>query len=141
MFYAAGRVFGIRLSGLWHHPDFVKLLSDENSHGALHLQQSAVVEQQNSPLITLIGQTLRRGEHAGLFRPGSTRSGCTYRSLAWPIFISRTEQRCPPSSRVTLGKSRLWHPTVATSLLLRWQPSVCGPAAFNRMVDSPPKRP
>ena len=52
------------------HPDFVKLLSDENSHGALHLQQSAVVERQNSPLIALIGQTLRRGEQAGLFRPG-----------------------------------------------------------------------
>ncbi len=67
---AMEKLIAFSFDHLESHPDFIKLLNDENSHGALHVQRSPVVAQQNSPLIALIRQTLQRGETAGLFRPG-----------------------------------------------------------------------
>ena len=52
------------------HPDFVALLTDENRHGASHIMGSKKLTDMHSPFVELIGQTLRNGEAAGLFRRG-----------------------------------------------------------------------
>lgn len=55
---------------LVENPLFVPLLSDENTHRAAHLKNSAVLDDLRSPFIALIDATLRRGEKDGAFRPG-----------------------------------------------------------------------
>jgi TetR/AcrR family transcriptional regulator len=51
-------------------PEFVRILSDENAHGAEHLKGSDVVTEVNRPIIELIRTTLDRGVSAGVFRKG-----------------------------------------------------------------------
>lgn len=50
--------------------DFIALLTDENIHEARHVRQVADMQAMHSPLIELIGATLRRGQEQGLFREG-----------------------------------------------------------------------
>lgn len=50
--------------------DFIALLTDENIHEARHVKQVADMQAMHSPLIELIGATLRRGQEQGLFREG-----------------------------------------------------------------------
>jgi TetR/AcrR family transcriptional regulator len=52
------------------HRDFIRLLADENAHGARHVIDSDMAFRTNSPLIELIGETLRRGMDEGEFRAG-----------------------------------------------------------------------
>src|SRR5690606_25615086 len=52
------------------HRDFIRLLADENAHGARHVIGSDMAFRTNSPLIDLIGDTLQRGEADGVFRAG-----------------------------------------------------------------------
>jgi AcrR family transcriptional regulator len=52
------------------HPEFISLLNNENLHEARHLRRSARIRELHSPLVALIGDVLRRGVAAGVFRPG-----------------------------------------------------------------------
>lgn len=52
------------------HPEFVNLLNSENLHRARHLKRSKRIREMHSPLIEMIGDLLRRGHAAGVFRGG-----------------------------------------------------------------------
>ena len=47
---------------------FIKLLNDENMHGALHLKQSKRIAEMHSPLLTTMRKILVRGGADGVFR-------------------------------------------------------------------------
>ncbi|MBV9820398.1 MAG: TetR/AcrR family transcriptional regulator [Solirubrobacterales bacterium] len=49
------------------NPDFARLVSIENIHGAKHLRSSAAFARLNSPVIELISQILDRGRAAEIF--------------------------------------------------------------------------
>jgi len=50
------------------NPEFVALLNTENLHGARFLKKSAQIRELHTPLTSLIGQLLKRGHAAGVFR-------------------------------------------------------------------------
>jgi len=50
------------------NPYFISLLNSENLHRARHLRRSARIRQMHSPLVHMIGDLLRRGQAAGVFR-------------------------------------------------------------------------
>lgn len=52
------------------HPEFIRLLNDENLHGAAHVRDSLAVRELYSPLVDLLARTLARGQAAGVFRGG-----------------------------------------------------------------------
>ena len=52
------------------HPEFITLLNSENLHKGRHLGRSKRVRAMHSPLVDLLGEVLRRGERAKLFRRG-----------------------------------------------------------------------
>jgi len=52
------------------HPEFVALISNENMMKGRHLQRSQRVPESTAPLMEVIGDLLRRGEAAGVFREG-----------------------------------------------------------------------
>lgn len=52
------------------HPEFIGIINHENATGGQQIQQSQTVHGMNSPLITLIRKTLKRGVDAGVFRQG-----------------------------------------------------------------------
>ena len=62
------------VSFTWHyyleHPEFITLLNSENLHQAVHLKQSARIQEMNSPLVQLLADVLERGRQQGLFRDG-----------------------------------------------------------------------
>ena len=64
------RLIDFSLDYLAQHREFIRLLSDENAHGARHLQGSDLAQRTNSPLIDLIAATLERGAASGVFRRG-----------------------------------------------------------------------
>lgn len=51
------------------HPEFIGMLKHENASGAQHMD-SETMQGVNSPLISMIRKTLKRGVAAGVFRPG-----------------------------------------------------------------------
>jgi TetR/AcrR family transcriptional regulator len=51
--------------------DFVALLGDENVNKGKHIRRSKVLADIYAPLIDGLGAILRRGEDAGVFRPGT----------------------------------------------------------------------
>lgn len=51
-------------------PDFIRLLSSENLHGARHVRQSSRIVQQYNPLLETISELLQRGVKKGVFREG-----------------------------------------------------------------------
>jgi TetR/AcrR family transcriptional regulator len=53
-----------------NHPHFIRLLDNENLHKARNLKRSTGIRQRNSPLVSMIGDLLKRGEAAGVFRSG-----------------------------------------------------------------------
>jgi AcrR family transcriptional regulator len=53
------------------HPSFVRLTSMENTNRGRFIKRSAVIQRASSPLIGAIGDTLRRGAEAGVFRAGT----------------------------------------------------------------------
>ena len=67
---AMERLVGFSFDYLRAHPGFIRLLNDANAHGAAHIQGSPAFEKQNSPLVILMEETLRRGVSKGLFRSG-----------------------------------------------------------------------
>ena len=58
------------LDYLNEHRDFIRMLADENAHGAAHVRASESALRTNSPLLNLIEETLDRGVSQGIFRPG-----------------------------------------------------------------------
>lgn len=64
------RLIDFSLDYLAQHREFIRMLADENAHGAPHVRNSEAVLRTNSPLIDLIAETLRRGELEGIFRGG-----------------------------------------------------------------------
>ena len=52
------------------NPEFVALLNDENRQGARHVRVSAKLPIMHSPLVAAIGNMLKAGVRAGVFRPG-----------------------------------------------------------------------
>ncbi len=51
------------------HPDWVRLISVANIHGAQHITQSGTIALKNSAVVTILQQLLRRGAQEGVFRP------------------------------------------------------------------------
>lgn len=67
---AMTRLIDFSLQYLGEHRDFIRMLSDENAHGARHVRSSDMALKTNSPLLDLIAATLDRGVAEGCFRPG-----------------------------------------------------------------------
>jgi TetR/AcrR family transcriptional regulator len=62
------RLIDFSLEYLREHPEFIRMLADENAHGARHVRASEIAFRTNSPLLDLIAKTLDRGVAAGDFR-------------------------------------------------------------------------
>ena len=67
---AMERLIDFSLGYLDRHRDFIRMLADENAHGARHVRHSQMALRTNSPLLNLIAETLDRGVAAGTFRAG-----------------------------------------------------------------------
>ncbi|UFN47561.1 TetR family transcriptional regulator [Roseomonas sp. OT10] len=68
---AAMRDFvGFAFDHLRQNRDFVSLLADENVNKGIHIRRSARLRASYGPLLARIAALLRRGEQAGVFRPG-----------------------------------------------------------------------
>ena len=50
------------------HPEFVRLLNNENLYQAEHIKKSRKIRRIHSPFVQLISDVLRRGEQQGVFR-------------------------------------------------------------------------
>ncbi|MBL8580704.1 MAG: TetR family transcriptional regulator, partial [Rhizobiaceae bacterium] len=50
------------------HPEFIRLVNDENAQGAPHAARSDELTEMHWPLVELLRQTLERGAAEGLFR-------------------------------------------------------------------------
>jgi len=64
------RLIDFSLSYLSQHREFIRMLADENALGGPHVKDSEAFHRTNSPLIEMIGETLREGESQGVFRKG-----------------------------------------------------------------------
>jgi TetR/AcrR family transcriptional regulator len=62
------RLIDFSLDYLDEHRDFIRMLADENAHGARHVSGSEMALRTNSPLLELIAVTLRKGAEEGVFR-------------------------------------------------------------------------
>ncbi|MEJ8570561.1 TetR/AcrR family transcriptional regulator [Microbaculum marinum] len=52
------------------HPEFMRLLNNENLYNAQYIRQSNRIKALHFPLVGYIGEVLERGERQGLFRSG-----------------------------------------------------------------------
>ena len=50
------------------HPDFIRLVSNENMHHAEHIARSASIQEQNLGIIRILKGVLDRGKRDGVFR-------------------------------------------------------------------------
>lgn len=64
------RLIDFSLDYLNEHREFIRMLADENAHGARHVRASEMALRTNSPLLDLIAETLGRGVAEGIFREG-----------------------------------------------------------------------
>lgn len=67
---AMRRLIEFSFDFLADHPEFVRILADENLHGGQHLGGRDDVPEINRPIIDLLDQTLRKGIADGVFRKG-----------------------------------------------------------------------
>ncbi|MEM7443834.1 MAG: TetR/AcrR family transcriptional regulator [Pseudomonadota bacterium] len=67
---AMGQLVAFSFDWFLKHPEFVKLLNEENLHGAAHVRASNVARSLNMPLVELISELLERGAKSGQFRTG-----------------------------------------------------------------------
>lgn len=65
-----GQLVAFSFDWFLKHPEFVKLLNEENLHGAAHVRSSNVARSLNMPLVELISELLERGAASGQFRSG-----------------------------------------------------------------------
>ncbi len=61
---------GFSFDYLARHPEFIGLVTHENARGASFVRDSQTIRDSASPLIELIGKTLRRGVRGGDFVAG-----------------------------------------------------------------------
>ncbi|MHC1550855.1 TetR/AcrR family transcriptional regulator [Phyllobacterium sp. K27] len=52
------------------NPEFITFLNSENLHRARHIQTLPNIQNLNSPLVSMLGTILQRGEAAGTFKKG-----------------------------------------------------------------------
>lgn len=64
------RLIDFSLEYLDEHREFIRMLADENAHGARHVLGSEMALRTNSPLLDLIAETLDRGVAERVFREG-----------------------------------------------------------------------
>jgi len=64
------RLIDFSLDYLAQHREFIRMLADENAHGAPHVKNSEAVLRTNSPLLQLLEETLKKGEAEGIFKKG-----------------------------------------------------------------------
>ncbi len=50
------------------NPHFIKLLNNENLHGARHVRRSGEIREMHSPLVSMVADVLERGRESGAFR-------------------------------------------------------------------------
>lgn len=82
------------------HPDWVRLISIANIHGAQHILDSPTIASQNSAILGILAGLLARGEREGAFRTGvdplhlhlMINSMCFYRMSnrhTWRVIFGR----------------------------------------------------
>ena len=52
------------------HPDWIRLISVANIHGAQHITGSATIAARNTAVVEILRRLLERGVREGVFRPG-----------------------------------------------------------------------
>jgi AcrR family transcriptional regulator len=67
---ALRRLVGFTFDYQSAHPDFVRLVMNENIHRGEFLRRSGVIQRLNVPAIAAVRSIYRRGVAQGLFRPG-----------------------------------------------------------------------
>jgi TetR/AcrR family transcriptional regulator len=59
---------GYSFDYLVEHPEFIRLLNDENAQGAPHAAKSEELTEMHWPLVELLTETLKQGAAEGVFR-------------------------------------------------------------------------
>jgi AcrR family transcriptional regulator len=67
---ALRKLVGHTLDYQWGHPEFARLVQNENIHRAQYLAQSKTIRKLNMPAIEGLRRVLERGQQVGLFRGG-----------------------------------------------------------------------
>ena len=67
---ALRRLVGHTVDYQWAHPEFIRLVQNENIHRADYLSQSRMIRKLNVPAIESLQRILERGQKAGVFRGG-----------------------------------------------------------------------
>ena len=67
---ALRRLVGHTVDYQWAHPEFVRLVQNENMHRAEYLAQSKMIRKLNVPAIESLARIIERGQRAGIFRSG-----------------------------------------------------------------------
>jgi AcrR family transcriptional regulator len=67
---ALRRLVGHTVDYQWAHPEFVRLVQNENMHRAEYLAQSKMIRKLNVPAIESLARIVERGQKAGVFRTG-----------------------------------------------------------------------
>ena len=67
---ALRRLVGHTVDYQWAHPEFVRLVQNENMHRAEYLAQSKMIRKLNVPAIDSLARIIERGQKAGVFRAG-----------------------------------------------------------------------
>jgi AcrR family transcriptional regulator len=67
---ALRRLVGHTVDYQWAHPEFIRLVQNENIHRADYLSQSRMIRKLNVPAIESLQRILERGQKAGTFRGG-----------------------------------------------------------------------
>lgn len=65
---ATRTLVGFSFDYLVEHPEFIRLLNDENARGAPHAKKSDQLAKMHWPLVDLLTETLKRGAAEGIFR-------------------------------------------------------------------------
>ena len=58
---------GFTLDYLAANPRFIRLLNDENGHGAVHVKRSSAIRSMHSPLVAVLAGILDKGVAEGVF--------------------------------------------------------------------------
>jgi TetR/AcrR family transcriptional regulator len=64
------RLVGFSFDWFRRHPEFAKLLNEENLYEGVHVRASQRARALNMPLVDMIGELLERGAESGRFRRG-----------------------------------------------------------------------
>ena len=67
---AIRRLVELNFDYMRRHPELISLINNENLHRATHLRRSKTVRELHSPLVSSIGEILKRGVEQGIFRDG-----------------------------------------------------------------------